>query len=281
MVWSRDGNYLFIGTSKKGLAIYDVVHKKLLPLVGNNGNFPSLAISPDGKTLGVGLANDGSIRLWSIENIYPVYELQTIFPAHQGDVNVLAFSPDGNLIASGGNDGEVFVWDVKTGKMIKKLDAEDIVLGLVFSPDGKTLIAGLSTKEEFDIWNTDTWGLQKTFPGDQAYGLAISADGSKIVSAGGGISEANLWDFKTGKLLFKLVKDTDGMALAVSYDSNGKFVALGGGGDTVFIWDVATGNSAWELNTGLDVTQAVAFSPDGTRIATGGNRVRIWSLGTP
>ncbi len=280
IVWSRDGNYLFIGTYEKGLAIYDVVHKKLFPLVGNNANVSSLAISPDGKTLGVGLADDGSIRLWTIENIHPVYELQTIFPAHQEAVNVLAFSPDGKLIASGSDDGKVFVWDVKTGKMIKKFE-EGIVLGLVFSPDGKTLIAGLSIKEEFNIWSTDTWELQNTFSGDQTYGLAISADGNKIVSAGGGIHEANLWDVKTGKLLFKFEKNTEGMALAVSYDPSGKLVALGGGGDTVFLWDISNGSLVWELNTTLDFTQTVAFSPDGSQIATGGSLVRIWNLNKP
>jgi len=78
MVWSRDGNYLFIGTFDKGMAIYDVVHKKLLSPWGNNANVQSLAISPDGKTLAAGLANDGSIRLLASKET-------TIFPAHQGN----------------------------------------------------------------------------------------------------------------------------------------------------------------------------------------------------
>lgn len=285
MVWSRDGKYLYIGTSDKGLAIYDIVNKKLFPLVGNNADVSSLAISPDGKILAVGIANDGSIRLWGVGNIFPESEV-TIFPAHGDkvfgyDVLGLAFSPDGKLIASSGYDGKVIVWDVETGKMIKKFDVQDSVMELVFSPDGKSLIAGLGVNEEFDIWNTNTWELQDSFKGDQAFDLAISADGNKMISAGGGIHEANLWDVKTGKLLFKFEKNTDGMAWAVSYDPTGKLVALGGGGDTVFLWDTSTGNLTWELNTTPDFTEAVTFNPDGSQIATGGSRVRIWNLYQP
>lgn len=285
MVWSRDGKYLYIGTFDKGLAIYDVVNKKLFPLVGNNANISSLAISPDGNILAVGIANDGSIRLWGVENVFPESEV-TIFPAHGDkvfgyDVLGLAFSPDGKWVASCGYDGKVIVWDVKTGKMIKKFDVQDSVTELVFSPDGKTLIAGLGVSEKFNIWNTNTWELQDSLEGDQAYDLAISPDGSKIVSAGGGIHEANLWDVKTGNLLFKFEKNTEGSAWAVSYDPSGELVALGGGGDIVYLWNAYTGSLIWELNTTLDFTMAIAFSPDGSQVATGGSRVRIWNLNKP
>lgn len=281
MVWSRDGKYLFIGTFDKGLAIYDVVNKKLFPLIGNNASVSSLAISPNGKVLAMGLENDGSIRLLAIDDIYPVYALQTIFPAHQGNVLKLAFSPDGKSVASSGYDGNVIVWDAETGKMTKKFKVDDIPQGLVFSPDGKTLIAGLGTKQEFYIWDTDTWGLLHTFPADQVWDLAISSDGSKMVSSGGGIHEANLWDVTTGKLLFSFKHNIEGMVVAVSYDPNGKLAASGGAGDTVYLWDTSTGYSIWELNVGLNAPWVIAFNPDGSQIATGGSRVIIWNLTKP
>lgn len=281
LVWSHDGKYLFIGTFDKGLAIYDVTNEKLFPLIGNDANVSSLAISPNGKILAMGLENDGSIRLLTIEDIYPVYSLQTIFPAHEGDVLKLAFSPDGKSVASSGYDGNIIVWDVETGKMIKKFEIDDIAQGLVFSPNGKTLIAGLGTKQEFNIWDTDTWELLNTFPADQVWDLAISADGSKMVSAGGGIHEANLWDVKTGELLFTYKHNIEGIVANVSYDPHGKVVASGGAGDTVFIWEVSTGYTIWELSVGLDAPLTMAFNPDGGQIATGGSRVIIWSLNRP
>lgn len=287
IVWSRDGKYLYIGTYDKGVAIYDVVNKKLLSFVGNTADVSSLAISPDGRFLAVGIANDGSVRLWALENAYPKYEV-TIFPAHGDkvfgyDVLGVAFSPDGKLVASSGFDGKVIVWDAFTGEMIKKFDVEDSVFEIAFSPDGMFLVAGLNVHEEFNVWNTDTWELQKTIKGDQAWDLAISPDGSKMISAGGGIHEANLWNLKTGKRLFNFHKETDGFAEAVSYHPNGKLVALGDGYGYVFILDTSTGQLLKEFHVDGDgrSISALAFNPDGTKIATAGSRVIIWDLNTP
>jgi len=287
LVWSRDGNYLYIGTFDKGVAIYDVVNKKIFATVGNNTNISSLAINPDGKILAVGIANDGSVRLWAVENIRPEYEV-TIFPAHgdkvfSPDVLGLAFSPDGKLVASCGFDGKVIVWDAATGKMIKKFDVQDSVFEIAFSPDGKSLIAGLSVKEEFMVWDTNTWELLNTFEGDQSWDLSLSTDGSKMISAGGGIHEANLWDVKTGKLLFNFQKETDGFAEAVSYDPNGKLVALGDGYGYVFFWDTTTGELIKEFHIDAEYRSisAIAFNPNGTKIATAGAQVIIWNLDAP
>lgn len=287
LVWSRDGNYLYIGTFDNGVTIYDVVNKKIFANVGNNANISSLAISPDGKTLAVGIANDGSVRLWAVEKIRPEYEV-TIFPAHgdkvfSPDVLGLAFSPDGKLVASSGFDGQVIVWDAVTGKMIKKFDVQDSVFEVAFSPDGKSLIAGLSVKEEFIVWDTKTWEILNTFEGDQSWDLSLSKDGSKMISAGGGIHEANLWDVKTGKLLFNFQKETDGFAEAVSYDPNGKLVALGDGYGYVFFWDTTTGELIKEFHIDAEYRgiSAIAFNPDGTKIATVGAKVIIWNLDTP
>lgn len=287
LVWSRDGNYLYIGTFDKGVTIYDVINKKIFATVGNNTNISSLAISPNGKILAVGIANDGSVRLWAVENIRPEYEV-TIFPAHgdkvfSPDVLGVAFSPDGKLVASCGFDGKVIIWDVATGKMIKKFDVQDSVFEVAFSPDGKSFIAGLSVKEEFMVWDTNTWEILNTFEGDQSWDLSLSPDGSKMISAGGGIHEANLWDVKTGKLLFNFQKETDGFAEAVSYDPNGELVALGDGYGYVFFLDTNTGELIKEFHIDAEYRgiSAIAFNPDGTKIATGGAQVIIWNLDAP
>lgn len=269
------------------MTIYDVANKKIFANVGNNANISSLAISPDGKILAVGIANDGSVRLWAVENIRPEYEV-TIFPAHgdkvfSPDVLGVAFSPDGKLVASCGFDGKVIVWDAATGKMIKKFDVQDSVFEVAFSPDGKSLIAGLSVKEEFMVWDTSTWEVLNTFEGDQSWDLSLSPDGSKMISAGGGIHEANLWDVNTGKLLFNFQKETDGFAETVSYDPNGKLVALGDGYGYVFFWDTITGELIKEFHIDAEYRgiSAIAFSPDGTKIATAGAQVIIWNLDKP
>jgi WD40 repeat protein len=238
----------------------------------------TLALSPNGKILAVGIAQDGSIRLVSPTN---GDLLKTLYPAHTRWPQVLSFSPDGRVLASAGDDGQILLWNVATGRQIKTLYQGDYpIWGMSFSPDGKYLLAGFDTEETFRVWDTSTWELKQTFPGDLANDLAFSPDGKKFATAGGGIHEANIWDFTTGELLFNL-SGLQGWVWAIAYDPNGKYVASGGIGDEVVLWDVATGRRARDLVTGSDLIETLAFSPDGTRLASGGSEIIVWNLDLP
>src|SRR5436309_518441 len=72
---------------------------------------------------------------------------------HKGSVDAVAFSADGALLASGGDDEVIRLWDVKTGKLIRKLKGhDDGILGLAFSPDGK-LLASASSDDTVRLWD--------------------------------------------------------------------------------------------------------------------------------
>lgn len=278
LTWSIDGNYLFIGTKDKGLIVYDVGKQKQLAALGDNLQIQSLAISPDGKTLAAGLANDGSIRLIAVET---GELLQTIWPAHEDWVQAVAFSPDGKLLASGGDDGKLCIWDAATGELLQTLVKNGVgIWGLAFSPSGRSLVAGFQTDYTIRVWNTSTWTLVNTFEGDQAADLAFSPDGSKIVTAGGGIHEANLWDINTGKQLFNL-REAPGWVWAVAYAPDGQLVASGGIGEVIILWNTASGIPVRELYTGPDFTQALAYNPNGSKLASAGERVLIWDMTSP
>jgi Tol biopolymer transport system component len=279
LAWSLDGNWLYIGTDAKGLAAYDVRLSQLGPFVGDGSQIQSLAVSPDGNTVAAGLANDGSIRLLSAET----GELEmTIWPAHTNWVQVLAFSPDGKVLASAGDDGAVILWDPTTGEQERKLlEDHGATKALVFTPDGRQLIAAPQFEETFYEWDTRTWELKRTFPGDLAEDLAIAPDGARMVTAGGGIHEANLWSVKTGSLLFNL-REMPGWVWAVAYAPDGKNVAAGGIGHVVVLWDTQTGLPSRELYTGGDFIQSLAYSPDGTMLAVGGSEgVTVWHVTQP
>lgn len=278
LAWTKDGKTLYVGTEQSGLIIYDVINKKVLANSGDGLQIQALALNPDEKTLAAGIANDGSIRF-----INPKTGdlMNTLSPTHENWVQVLTFSPDGKFLASGGDDGQIVLWDVATAKEIKQLHKGDFwVWGLSFSPDGKSLIAGFDTESKFRVWDTTTWELQRTFSGDFANDLAFSPDGSKFVSAGGGIHEANIWDVASEKRLFNL-SGLQGWVWAVAYSPDGKYVASGGVGDIVVVWDANTGNRAYELATGDDFIQTLAYSSDGTKLASGGSEVVIWDMTQP
>ena len=238
----------------------------------------AIAVSPDGNTIAVGLGNDGSIRLVSAETGDLV---QTIWPAHDDWPQVLTFSPDGQFLASGGDDGQIFIWNSQTGELIKPLfQGEHWVWSLAFSPDGENLIAGFDVESTFRVWNTDTWELKNTFVGDFAADLAFSSDSSKFVTAGGGQREANLWDVNTGERILNF-REAPGWVWAVAYDPNDSFVASAGIGEVIILWDIATGEPIRELYLGGDFIQALAINPAGTKLASAGGEVWLWDLLQP
>ncbi|MCA9998971.1 MAG: WD40 repeat domain-containing protein [Anaerolineales bacterium] len=279
LAWSPDGQYLYVGTKDQGLFGFDANSQELIFQSGGEGlQVQAIAMNPDGKTLAVGLGNDNSIRLVSAQT---GDLLATIWPAHENWPQALAFSPDGSILASGGDDGQIFLWDGHTGDLIKRLfQGEFWVWGLAFSPNGENLIASFDAESTFRIWNIDTWELQDTLAGDFAADLAFSSDGTKIVTAGGGIHAAHLWNFPTGELLFDL-REAPGWVWAVAYDPHNKFVASGGIGEVIILWDVTTGKAILELYTGPDFIQALAINPAGTKLASAGDKVWIWDLSQP
>lgn len=115
------------------------------------------------------------------------------------------------MLASGGNENTLHLWDVNTGQRIKilavdkwRIDGKD----LVFSPDGKTL-AGTGPAQ-INLWDVNTGQLIRTFQKTTGLpcmveDLAFSPDGKTLVSAGK--REAHLWDVKKGEILQTLIID--------------------------------------------------------------------------
>jgi glucose/arabinose dehydrogenase len=278
LAWSRDGRYLFIGTTEGGLFPYDMQASELGPVAGGGTRVQALAASPDGETLAAGLATDGSVRILSAPTGTLV---RTIFPAHRAWVQAVAFSPDGKLLASGGDDGALVVWDPATGEeIVRLLEEGGPIHGLSFTPDGNSLVAVVMVENTLHVWDTSTWELRLTAECDEGEDLAMSPDGSLFATAGGMIHEGNVWETDTGRLVSTL-RGLPSWVWAVAYAPNGSEVATGGVGEVIVLWDPETGEPIRELYGHLDFVQALAYSPDGIFLASGGVEVLIWDLAGP
>jgi Caspase domain/WD domain, G-beta repeat len=133
----------------------------------------TVAISPDGKEIAA--ASPGAIRLWNVAS----GRLIKTFKGNGWLIDSLAFSPDGQRIASTAGDGALKIWDVASGTA-KTLKGSSVV----FSPDGKWVASGSGTG--IKLWNATSGALVKSFEGQGNYGVsavAVSADGKWIVSA--------------------------------------------------------------------------------------------------
>jgi WD40 repeat protein len=189
-------------------------------------------------------------------------------------------SPDGRLVAVGGNDGAVRVWETAGDRLrFTLLTPDSYPSSLLFSPDGRWL-ASISGKV-IHLWEVATGRLARTLEGptEPVHRLAFSPD-SKVLAAGGGTfmtaSELRTWDVASGKERHNLPGHTSVLS-AVAFSPDGKTLASASAGGTIRLWDAESGAMRGILAEKLGSLSALAFSPDGRAIVTGGTGgVRLW-----
>ena len=201
---------------------------------------------------------------------------------HAGQVNAVAFSPDGTRVATGSSDGSSRVFDAATGTELARLDHDDPVHAVAFSPDGTQVATGSSdgSSRVFDA-ATGT-ELARLDHDDPVHAVAFSPDGTRVATGSGGDGDdgeegddrsygsrdgsSRVFDAATGTELARL--DHDGPVHAVAFSPDGTRVATGSDDGSARVFEAAAGAELVRVGHGGAV-HAVAFSPDGTRVATG------------
>lgn len=154
----------------------------------------SLAFSPDGRMLALGLGN-GRVRLWEIPATGAPRTLRTL-TGHKGAVDSVAFAPSGKLLASAGLDGTVRLWDpldpertsalakVAGGEPNARLSQEKILRRVSFSPDGKTLAGPGDSKDiVFRLWDVQNPGKPRRLAAAKKEGAAFNCPGELLSTA--------------------------------------------------------------------------------------------------
>jgi WD40 repeat protein len=298
MAFSPGGSVL-AATHRAGINLWELPEGKELPaLPGQPSDWiqTSLAFSPDGKTLIIGDEMfDHNVTLWDLDRGQPI---ALGLEGHYSAVWSVAFSPIGEIAASGSLDGTIIFWDPKTGLPLspplsdrhgyedllwKGGEAENAVRSLRFTPDGEVLVTG---RRSGDILLWDVAQQQPHGEGWPAHrggvnAVVVSPDGQVIASAGDDFL-VRLWDVETHTLLGELVGHTEPVR-DLSFSTDGKLLASGGGlvGDVLRLWDVAAGRALGEVRPELSHNiYSIAFSPHGHILATGSDHVTLWDLST-
>jgi WD40 repeat protein len=276
-VWSPDRKIIASGSEDKTIKLWDTTTGKIIKtLAGNNGEIDSLAWNRDGKTLAA--ANGNQISIWNIstgkliKNLFSVRvnliawsadgktlaavernaiqlwdtttgKLIKTLPGHSMSVRGLAWSMDGNILASAGDgDNIIKLWDKTTGNLIKILTGSGATSNGIDGNNGNILNAIAWSQDDKFIATTD---IEKTI---------------------------QLWDVTTGKFI-KSLAGHDGTILGIVWYSNGKTLASVSQDKTVKLWDISTGKVIDNIRINLPVALGVAWSGDGRKLAVG-----EWSL---
>jgi WD40 repeat protein len=285
--------------------IWDAARGVLLrSFKGHTGAVWSVAISPDGKLLASG-SSDRTVKVWEVASGTRRWE----FAGFASPVKSIAFSADGKHLAAAsagfednkiGLDrlpGEVKVWELASGKEVRKLPGHSC---LAVSPDGR-LLASASGDYEAKLW--DLSNGRETVPRLAHEGnvtcLAFVGDGKQLV-CGDSRGALKVWDAATGQEQAALhgldpLRYSEGgiRALALSRDGNHlAAVARSYASQEAVLWDLSPVTEPRALSGHHGFVSWVTFSPDGKRLASAGGlydddkkkwltgEIKIWDVAT-
>ncbi|MBR8827065.1 MAG: Hsp70 family protein [Gomphosphaeria aponina SAG 52.96 = DSM 107014] len=209
------------------------------------------------------------------------FDLLYILRGHSGAIKAIAFSPTGEIMASGSEDQTIKLWNLhtKTYPLTLQLHKKAITC-LAFSPD-KPLLATGSEDTSVILWHWKTGEALKTFTDhhEQIFSLTFSCDGQTLAS-GGWDNYINLRQVYQQSLPTRLPANSGGLAqIAFSLDGQ---TLVSCGDKTVNVWNYKTPRLLHTKIIHLDLVTNIAISPDGQTLATSGGMqdqtIKLWHL---
>lgn len=254
-------------------------------LTAHANGVEAIGLTPDGKTLAT-VDDGGVLHIWRDLAQPPVRR-----EIHTDEIWGVAFSPDGQKVATASRDGTAKVLDLSdditvtlTISVTNEL-GESVALNKVAfrPPDGKQILTA-GEDGVVRLWDATSgrqvsvWPLYD--PLYEVYSVAFNQDGSQFVAAGGeGI--VYVWDIDHDRKAHKFAHGKSVEVLAAVFSPDGKSVVTGDTDGKLRSWSLNSEES-WTISAHRGPIYAIDFSPDGTLFATAGGdrRVAVWNSAT-
>ena len=267
---------------------------------GQSQSLRSVAFRPGSGSAQIASAGkDGSVRLWDLNQ--PDDGPAAMDGRHDNGARAVAFSGDGSVLASSGDDRVVRIWNPDTRSLLGILKGHrHLIRSVAFHPSGRRLASG------GEDWTVRVWDLDR--PGaeeihvlsghqDSVRSVAFHPSGRLLASGGGGKDQVvRIWDLDNPAAEPAVLKGPLAGINAVAFGPDGRVLAAGSEDHFVWLWllvrpDEPGGSPGWlresledrppilrTLRGHLAGVKSVAFSPDGKTLASGsGDRtVRVW-----
>jgi WD40 repeat protein len=290
VTFSPNGQHLASGTSS-GIEIWDPATGLLKQSLLKSHAIQSIAYSPYSQFLACG-ARDGII--WILNPFTGLLEhtleghlpptMKDGHPNFQGSIGSVAYSPDGQLLASGACDGTIKLWDPATGALKQTLEASslgDAVFGVSFSPDGQ-LLASADQGARVKLCDPTIGALKcNLIDVGHRHPVAFSLNGKLLASGKNNVIE--VWDVSTSQLISTLEGHL-GWIPSVTFSPDGQLLAPGATDNTIRLWDSATGmvKHKHSQESHSSSVESIVFSPDGLLLASYSwdRTIKLWEIAT-
>jgi WD40 repeat protein len=274
LAYSPDGLSFVAGFGDGKIRVWDRKTGRLeATLLGHSDRVNCLCFSADSRSLVSGGRADRSVILWDVPGRRQLLRRS----GHEGGVRQVALSPDGQLIASCGGNGDLNLFDAVNGQLVLTLEGPRDVARLAFSRDGGRLL-GMTSAGDLVQWDGTPAPLRRTLRGhdNKIQETAFSPDGRVLASFA---FQLKWWDVATGRDLFHSDRYVGTFVTALAFRPDGRQLGLTTVGKKFEVWDVAEKKKLADFEA-KEVLWRLALSPEEGVLATwdNGRGLAVWQF---